>query len=592
MEENKYTRELVEETVKELQAIAGKAEKCANEQEKMEQFLISQKQRVKQLGQILAAYSGIPQESAAAHRLGVLIVVNFLNQNIGNLEFLAQVLNRRITKAELKEAIIRFVAAVDAHMKQDTANMLTQLQQEIAVLQRLKESKQAARDDPEWQREITALSQKMQAMSISLGRPPARASTRAATAPATPAAPLSAPACSLAESPATSTMAQKGKAVKHQLASEPKKQKKLTDLISSLATLTCFCNFQRRHVPQMSTVVQETLLYILETNTFNYLSIIPRLCTQSYKISVEMCSPKDLSQEAAFGYQRYIVRMLQNLTDITKKDSQLLDELVSVFYQERQISRPLLQSLLLGYSPRRHREIVLAITSRSPALFYINVVRVLYLIIHDVVMGHLIIEAANQDMSLISLLSLLNRRHHEKLLIRYQRKSTKRASTDQPLGSAATKRSANLCSISFADLASKRLRRNKRLLARVIANGVFTNTGLLSGYFATYHSFRTSVLQGAAKSIAKRLATDQLQQLAATQSSLESLQASAHRQLLGFLRAQTVRFLSSKLEIAEFLHRLALEGAAQKGFPSQAKEVQLFISVALPLFVFSMASLP
>ncbi|KAI5191649.1 hypothetical protein NECID01_1560 [Nematocida sp. AWRm77] len=606
----------IEDIVKELLEIAAKAEKCAREQtqaEEMENFLIGCRERVKELGQLVAVYSGIPQDSREALRLGTLVVVNFLNRHAGNLQFLTHVISGTITRDELRCAIIGFLHTVDAYMERDRQNMLVQIKRELAVLHALKESKKAAGDDPEWKSSIEDLEKKMRTMSISLRR--SSRSTRLQIASFSSAAVQETSVLASPSSPSKSSKTLKtsksshcpskeGKASRKRfLKMEQRKYKQARDLISALGTLTCFCNFQGRAVPSAFAVVRELILGVLDTNVFSYLYTLPRLCQLSSKISIDMCVPKYCEQNTQ-TYQKYIIRMLQNIADITKKETSLLAELLAVFYKEREIPRGLFQNLLLAYSPRRVGAISMAVNSRSSASFYINSIRLLYLVIHDIVVSHLTIEAANMDTSLLSLLSQINKIYHEKMLAKYLKKTKKRykkhpvpdTETHTPSQPSRPRRTS---SVTLADLSKDALRRKKKLVVRLMFESIFSSKGLLSEYFSKHHRLRTSIFQSVARVIAKRLSVSEIN--AQQESSLPPhgtpsrealLCRTVHKKLIRFLRKKAVVFISSRMEITNFVQDIEVHELENFGLAEQFQEIRMLMLGVFPLFVFSVASLP
>ncbi|OAG28797.1 hypothetical protein NEDG_00936 [Nematocida displodere] len=557
----------LETAVKKLLGIVNVMKELSTETEKMESFLIKEKEKVTALGCAVAVYSGFDADSEEAARFGKLVISNFLIKQPESIQFLIDALNQSITREELKNKILHFIHTLEAYLEADKQTLINSLTQELSVLSTLKNSSKAAADDQVWTDEIERLEEKMKTMIVSLQKPP---------------------------------LAQKKKHVpKKEIAVITQTQKKhMVEVLKNISMFTCFCCAQKNVGVSEPELTQELLLYILEWDHLAYLPIIPRLCFDKMKISIEMCSPTLVGVGDIIQAYQYALKMLQNLSQTTKQCVLEVREAVSYFERKESLPISLLRGIFIHFSPQRVVAISQALSSSSPTSLGINLVRLTYLVIHDYVPRYLAGECLVANVQLKEILKAVNKDNHQSL-IASMLPNTVPVPEDRP---APT----NPGLVTFQDLISTNVTQDMFYVVRLVSDGIFIPGSLLYPYFQERHRLRQTILVAASEVVVEKTAglaylkqkypKMSEEELIQQQKIIpivvpESLRRLVRQRLFGLVRIQTQRCLKSCKPISEFVKGISTKDFVSRGIFGHTEEVHMFITSSLPLLVFAAYSL-
>ncbi|KAH9385247.1 uncharacterized protein NEMAJ01_0143 [Nematocida major] len=547
MEKRELNTELLRKTVRELLSIMENADVLPKETFHIQKFFLEQRSKIIQLGKLVVVLSGIPENSKEALKFGRLLVSNYICSNVVSIEFLNRALTCELeSEGLLKEEIIQFVSKSLAYLKKDKKDFLRTIKKEKSVLKRLKTSEKAARSNPEWKSEIETLEERIRNISLIIRN---RAAPKKETA-------------------------------------KPPKDRGFRDLIYRLSRLKCFCSFKRKAKVSKYDVLREVTLHMLETQSICYISIIPFMCKDRQKINIEMCSPLGIEPGFIGKAKKYIKYTLQELAKSCPRDAaRHVRACVAEYRKTGDFEKTKLRDALMALSPSRTSTIEKVVESPTNRIFHINIIRILYLLIHDSAFNKIqqYKKLHSVGTNTLAIFVRENRIYHRALIRRY-------ASTpkDAPLERVSEDGGQSLHflvrSKAFADTF---------YLTRTISDGIFTADGILSSYYRTYHVLRTSILASLLDILTKKVSAIVCANIDSRarrdrKCSADKLHSIVKRRILSLLHVMTIRFLKTKnISPREFVSSINLDEFEKRGIPGCHKEVWMFLLLALPMFVFS-----
>lgn len=551
-EENEHLCSL-ETAVEELLTIVKAVQNFSSEMQKIEKFLNENKKRVVTLGKIVAVHCGISPTAKEALLFGKLIMANLLFNNIKSIDFLSAALEQTISAEELKTKIVEFVREIDRYLTGDKKIFVKQIEKEIKVLEKIKGAVKGAKYDPEWRKEIETLENKMRSITVTLS----------------------------------------GKKKNQQKSEKNKKltqqeYQKIMHTLDVIADFRCFCNFRMRNIVSKYAVLREILMQFFETQTLNYLYVLPRMCGQCTKTNIEMCAPVLVFQTHISMAQIYMIEILRKLTKIEKSCEEETELIIENMKRTGLVDRNRLGDLLSRYAPKRKPFIIQMINSQKETFFYTNIIRILYLIISDISCMLLFQCCRKMKKNCVSVLLGANYIYHRSLL-QYHAKKENVTNVEQ------------LEKGTLSALIAEQYFFDGFRAVKIVTDGIFITGSLLFPYFHRYHTFRVSILHSMLDILSKKLAKNALERYCMQQKKNVALNTGkkledvfyrlVRRRLLNILRILSIRFLRSKKGMQEFLCTIDKDEFERRGLFGHTSEVSVFISASFPLIFFGIFSL-
>ncbi|KAI5192256.1 hypothetical protein NEMIN01_1908 [Nematocida minor] len=563
MEEKDASIELLRKTVKELLSFVEEADKMPKESFQMQKFFIDNRNRISELGRIVVTMAGMPADSLEALKFGRLFVSNYICSNIVSTQFLTRVLTDEVAKEVLKEEIISFVKSLTVYLEKDKENLLMTIQKEKDLLQKLKDSEKAAKSDPEWTKEIEILEKRIKNISILV-----------------------------LDKKATESSRKRIERIKEQ------NNPDFIELMESLSRLKCFCSFRKNKKPSKYALLRETTLHILETEQICYISVMPFLCQENKKFNIEMCSPTGQDVEFIPTAKKYIEYIFTELMKASPENSSNTIEMCLKEYRETgTYKREHIQDVLLEHSPPRAASIQKAMESLTNTIFYINIVRCIYLVIHDFAYHSMLKYKKTEKIDLSLIFLRENKKYHNKLIRQYVSKMEKSENISEEPKEKNKKHLQNYSFLVDRDAISSKFH-----LVRAISHGIFTEENILSEYFKEYHTLRRSVLNTLLDILSRKISSQVYEEMLekkgkhknVNQMKKESretpkeLSALVRRRILSTLQSVATRFMKTKsIKPRAFLYSIHSNEFEKRGLPRYHKEMYMFLMLALPLFAFS-----
>jgi len=566
MEEKDSGAQTARESVKKLLEIARKAEKIVRERGEVQTYLIRNRDTAKRLGEIVAAYSGFEKGSKEGARLGALVAIRCFCESEGSLQFLEDAANGAVEKKELKRKIEEFLRRSQASLEKEREEALVWAEKEKHVLKALKRSERAARSAPAWKREIEELEEKIKKMEIFLKTDGKEKKSM--------------------EEISKSRKSEQKKSAKSKIS---KAQRALfLKSLESLAGLRCLCNFQKNTKVQKHALARELILSAMETPQMNFLHVLPKVCQGgAYKVSVEACAPCAVPAEYAPLVELYAIETLKAIAHVVKRGEDKVEACKSMYQETGALLKTALEEVFLEISPLRKKAVRKTFESQDPRVFLANLVRILYLSIHDAAIGRLSSESAKIGTGVTDVLQAVNREHHRKLIRQEEKKRRKEPTAEKTQ------------TMHVRELRRPSVYKNTFIIIQLVSEGIFTETGTLSNYFRKYHRLRTLVLNAACDLLVDSIASaafskihnraeGSLQRMGRTPPSFKNL---VRIRVLGFVRIMAIRFLRTNISAGEFADLITEEDLDRRGISGSRKDVVEFVAAAIPLFSFSVSSL-
>ncbi|KAI5156252.1 hypothetical protein NEPAR06_2149 [Nematocida parisii] len=566
MNEKQVSNELIKKTVRELLNIVSQADSIPRDGSNIQKFFIEHRKKIISLGKLVAVLSGIHPKSVEADKFGKLLVFNYICSNVVSIQFLHQILLEDTLQAHtLKTQITNFVRELTEYAEKDKKDFLACMQQERLVLNQLKSSEKAAKENPEWLKEIELLEKRINNISILIKD-------------------------------------KKPKPELPQKSVKTKKSKQNTEFLEILDTLThftCFCGFKKRKRPSKYDILREITISMLETEKISYISVMPFLCTDHQKLNIEMCSPQAMDINLIKCAKQYIQYILKTFIKYIHNDEaiRIIKEIIKEYKETKIYNRIKLANAFLMISPARQESIHKAMNSLTVSVFYINVIRVIYLLIHDFAYNRI---CEYKDISGVDLHKIFlreNKEYHKLLIHKYSKSPNNVNHLPMKIPTKKMHRMTEL-SLEFMnihDLKRSKVFNNKFYLVRTISDGIFSKSGVLSDYFEKYHGLRISILQSLLIILTKRITQAVKHKIHKNannpnMSNIESkyLTSIIRRRILSTLHIFTIRFLkTNSIKPRSFIYTIPPYEFDRRGLPLHYNELCMFFLLAMPVFAYS-----
>ncbi|KAI5180190.1 hypothetical protein NEOKW01_0519 [Nematocida sp. AWRm80] len=596
----KNTIELTQ-ALKELVKIINTAKDQKNNQKLLERYLIAQKSKLVYLGRQIATYTGIPPTSTAANQFGLYVASTIISNTSTRTEFLLDALKTKVPRQVLKEQILRFITDFSKYLEKDKEEILDIAHKQLLVLQQLKESDKAAKDDPEWLSRIQKLENKINLLTKHIS-PGLRNSQEKRE-----------------EDKEKEQRVQRSKEKRKQKQAKSKKDKEdkeeFISVLGDIADLKCFCNFKSRKRVSKQTLLREITIHMLETSSLCYLSVFPTLCLVDTKLSINQCIPNRTDPNLIMVSELYLVHVLEALVRLTGESKEESSICISEYRKTGSFSKDLLQKAIIAHSPDVSKAILAVMILPMNESFYIHLIKILYIVIHKCVSKRIVSLEKTLLRNLPDLLLNTSRSYNISLLRRHNAKNRKTNNQNGNLEELeGSTRDIKIRPIAFDDLLNKRVSYDWYTLVNLVSSGIFNEESLLFRYFSKYHSFRHLVLNSLLRILVRKISgsvykdilskqngnkTNMNNQVVSDRSRVEDrvipeeLTRIVRRRILYLLHMKTIQILKTSriLQIPEVLNEIDSNEFDKLGLPEHPSELIAFLSLALPLFIYSVYSL-
>ncbi|KAI5135745.1 hypothetical protein NEAUS06_1630 [Nematocida ausubeli] len=571
MEEKHISTGLIKKTVKELLEIVEQADKFPKESLCIQRFFMEHRNKIFDLGKLVAVQAGMQPDSLEAIKFGKLLVFNYICSNVVSIQFLHQILSDEAFKVHVfRSQICSFVKELMEYAKKDKSDFLACMKREKKVLKQLKNSEKAAKNDPEWTKEIEDLEKRIRNISILIkDKSPNK--------------------------PQEKVVPEK----------QPRRKSQFLESLEILTHFTCFCGFKRHRRPSKYAILRELTINMIETERVSYISVMPFLCMDRQKINIEMCSPNRVDSDMAKAVEKYIKYILVQFSKYVETDTVLLIKKANRDYKKTGCyNKERLRDIFLRISPIRKESILKAVNSITDSFFYINIIRVIYLLIHDFAQSYLHRQKEVQKKDIPTILLSENKIYHRALIQKYYKNNTSKESMSGHMVKMPAKKIHRLDvllqeSPEIFNLRNRKSFDNKFYLARAISDGIFTESGALSGYFRKYHALRVSILQSVLSILTRRIAEAVRKEIYAkgestrdekclSREGTKQIHSIVKRRILSTLNILAIRFLKTKsIKPRTFIYNISPSEFEKRGLFGHYNELCMFLLLAVPIFAYS-----
>lgn len=596
MDAQMQAREKMEAAVRELLAVVAETKQILNSKQSIEKYLVEHRNRIDRLGLTVAVLSGLPIGSCAARKFGRLVVSLPLHSGTDSTPFLTGILG--LARDQARKEIAGFVRKTSEEIRRNRMAYTMHLQKELLLLQKLKQSEKAARNDPAWLRDIQCLEDKIkkQILSHSMAEQGRRGTRQAPVKPDVSAMQLRRKEqhFHLPEPETDPLLLEPSEKEQHikeagicNAANKLQNQLLLISLMQVLqraALLRCYCNYQQGHSVGPQDILQELALSLLESGRIRFLNILPKICTERSKISVEMCSPKVQTQKDARIVGSYVVDTLILLAEMEGKPADALEDLKKQQENGEEMDFDTLESALVLEAASNKGSIRRVFSTQNPAIILGNAVRLIYLIINHKVSQWLHTLGQKTELSVLLL-------------------DAGRLMCSRPLASAKIRHKSdsgifgdsnrhNLSSES--ELASAYAPEENTVLS---VSGIFVRGSPLFPYYTQLHGLRVSLIRTAFKILTRKVAEILMhkQRFPNTDAGVlkrihppivpASIASIVHRRILKFLERHTRACIRQNIMPYAYVEMMPDSELDKEGLRAYERETRTLLANALALSV-------
>lgn len=591
MEEKDISLKHLKESVNELLSIVEHAEIFPKESTQIRKYFIEKRDKICGLGKRIAILSGLASDSEEALRFGKLVVSNYLCSNAVSTKFLRDAFTSTNVKDKLKEEIVHFTRALLKYLEEDRKALQKLVQKEGEILKKLKESEKAAKHNPEWTREIESLERKIKNISkIITDKKDNEKDTNNKS-------------ILQIDNDTKRKNENQNNNLNNSLNEDQnnnldEKSKVFIELLERLSRLKCFCSFKKNKKPSKYDILKELAVHIFETEKISYISVMPYICQAERKISIEMCSPDGIDSDFIESAKKYIEYILIEIVDnSTEVVAESIRESVKYYKKSGKYKKEHIKKIFVGIAPNRMLSIQKILLSSNDTVFYINIIRFIYLMIHDLAYDTMKSHRKTEEIDLPYIILRENRIYHKQLIKEWI--SSNPAQDERYTGLTNTDKTSRI-SLLYPILSNIPLSLDTFVLIRTISNGIFSDGNVLSEYYKEYHLLRVSVLRTILDIITKKISTEVYAQMASTKKEAtkhrqkstthppKELLSIVRRRILNTLHVLAIRFIRSKsIRLRTYISKIDTNEFVKRGLPVRHAELYMLLSLALPLFAFS-----